>query len=238
MKITKKQFEKAQETFLEKSLSTGEKASMLSTIYSEVGAPVTSPLSGWSILFSRRVAMAFLVVVFVFSGGAYASAYSLPGDLLYPIKVGVLEPIALAARITDEAKEQYRTKLIERRAQELEILYERGALTEEKKAISERATEKYLSGAVDIEIDIAETSKVIINPVEQGVKEVVPGINSEVSTTTNGTSTPILTPEVIPTFPNSTLEEVIIESSVEPSLENQPAENGIVVPLIPETPDL
>lgn len=238
MKVTKKQFEKAQETFSQKSLPTEEKTSMLTAIYSEVGAPVASPLNGWSLLLSRRVAMACLIVLFVFSGGAYASAYSLPGDLLYPIKVDVLEPIALATRVTDEAKEQYRAKLVARRAQELEILHERGTLTEEKKEISKRATEKHLSGVVDVGVDTGEASKVIIHLVEEVVKEVIPEINGEQGTTTSGTSTPILTPEIIPTLPNPTPEEVIIETSVEPSLENQPTENGIVVPLVPEAPGL
>ncbi|MHB0865607.1 MAG: DUF5667 domain-containing protein [Minisyncoccota bacterium] len=75
-------------------------------------------------------AMAMIAILVVSSGGvAYAAEGTLPGDTLYPIKVGVLEPLRVALAITPEAKASLRMSFAEHRADEAAVLSHEGKLS-------------------------------------------------------------------------------------------------------------
>lgn len=143
--MTQEQFDKAQKTFSKKSLSDSQKQVILSNIYSQ-GAiptqPVVSPLSSYFLFFRQKAFIATAVVVLLISGTSYASAQSLPGDLLYVMKVNVLEPIGLALRFSEEAKNEYRISLLKKRVDELEELKQMGEISESSKEDSSRVTNK------------------------------------------------------------------------------------------------
>ncbi len=75
---------------------------------------------------------AMLLVVMLASGGtAYASRQSLPGDLLYPIKVSITEPLETALAVTAEAKIEAELRHSENRLQEADALANEGELNPE-----------------------------------------------------------------------------------------------------------
>lgn len=84
----------------------------------------------------------FLIVLLVGGSTTYAAAEALPGDLLYPIKVSVNEPIVGALAISSEAKAKWNATLAARRLGEAGTLALEGRLTPEARAIIEDNFEK------------------------------------------------------------------------------------------------
>lgn len=123
------------------SLTVDEKSTMLKNLsaYADVHAPVSSPFSIFSLLnnpLNRKFAYVLAsMIIAVLAGGslAYASENSLPGDLLYPIKTKIVEPIKLAIATTPEAKAKVETEIADNRLQEAETLDKTGKLTPEVK---------------------------------------------------------------------------------------------------------
>ena len=177
-KIKKEQFDMAQKKFLQATFSDSQKKAMLAHIYStdlsnygasvpnngaklsdseivkrshEYKHPVASPF--W--VFSRqKVLVATIVVIMFLSGTAYASAQSLPGDMLYKIKTDVLEPIALFVRFDEKSKNEYRAFLAQKRIDELMELEKRemSKSDAEKNGTDESVDESTID--VDLEIDL------------------------------------------------------------------------------------
>lgn len=83
-------------------------------------------------LFSPRAIVAAVVVALVGSSGgiAYAAGSSLPGDILYPVKRHVTEPIAQAVAVSPAARAETATKLANRRIDEAAELSRQGRLSE------------------------------------------------------------------------------------------------------------
>lgn len=86
--------------------------------------PVVSP---WAhLFFSKRVQASFLSVVIILGYGssvALAAEGALPGDILYPVKTRVTEPVVRLVTVSTPAEEaKFETKLLERRLEEAETL--------------------------------------------------------------------------------------------------------------------
>ena len=119
-------------------LSAQEKSAMKARIFG-VPAPVAmAPQSSPYFIFSYQflqarvlAPMMVLLVVFVGAGTAGAAQGSLPGDLLYPVKISVNEAVEVALATTPVAKAEVSAKLAERRVEEAEVLASRGELTPE-----------------------------------------------------------------------------------------------------------
>lgn len=62
-------------------------------------------------------------------GTSYAAQTALPGDRLYPVKVGVNEPLAGILKTSDAEKAQWNASLATRRLEEAEILIARGKMS-------------------------------------------------------------------------------------------------------------
>lgn len=114
-------------------LTHAEKAAMKARIFGV--APTASPVQVtrspyvfvWSATWTRALAA---VMLFVIVGGGTASAAqgTLPGDLLYPIKVSITEKVEAAIAPTAVAKAGVQVKLAERRIEEAEALAAQGRL--------------------------------------------------------------------------------------------------------------
>ncbi len=79
------------------------------------------------------IAISSLCLVLFLSGGAiFASRGSLPGGILYPLKVGVVEPIGGLMTFSPLAKVTYESGLASKRLAEAEILAGNGWLDAEK----------------------------------------------------------------------------------------------------------
>jgi hypothetical protein len=115
-----------------------EKAAMRAQIFglSGQGAPSTVHVTRSPYVFASpvwvRAFAAVLLVVFVGGGTASAAQGSLPGDLLYPVKVSINEKVESALAPDIAAKAEVQAKLAERRVEEAEALASQGRLDTEK----------------------------------------------------------------------------------------------------------
>lgn len=102
-------------------LSAEEKAAHRTTLLRHMrGAcvPVPSPYGRFSL--GARYALAVLAFIMLGAGGtAFAAEGALPGDLLYPVKLGVVEPVQLALAVTPDAKADVETSLVSERLDEI-----------------------------------------------------------------------------------------------------------------------
>lgn len=92
-----------------------------------------APPSMGVLIFMQRIftmrAFAVVLLFFVLTGGiAAASEKSLPGDLLYPVKIHVTEEIREAFAFSPKAKVEVATLRAERRLEEAEILAQKDML--------------------------------------------------------------------------------------------------------------
>lgn len=83
----------------------------------------------------QKMAFYFVIPLFIiFTSGAvaFASQDSLPNDILYPIKVKIVEPLEGALKFKQEAKATYQSNLASLRLFEAEILAKQDKLDEKK----------------------------------------------------------------------------------------------------------
>ncbi len=117
------------------SLTQEEKAVLWSTLdsYTETHQGVHQLKSVRSPYFNFRFAYAiatFLIVIL--TGGTtavFASEKALPGDILYPVKIHVSEPLKIAFAGTSEAKQQVKVSQVAERLNETETLAVQGRLS-------------------------------------------------------------------------------------------------------------
>ena len=75
----------------------------------------------------------FLIITMLAGGVSLASENSLPGDVLYPLKVSFNEEVRSALTLSGESKTDWEVRRAERRVEEAEKLAEKGKLSEEVK---------------------------------------------------------------------------------------------------------
>ncbi len=135
------------------SLTSNEKSKMLHNLsmYADMHMPVSSPVSIYSFFkqpFVRKFSYAIAtILITILTGGslAYASEASLPGDLLYPIKTNVVEPIKMSMAKDPEERAVLESEFASKRLKEAEELDKLGKLTPEfKKNIDERFNTHFL----------------------------------------------------------------------------------------------
>ncbi len=76
-------------------------------------------------------------VLVVGIGTGYASTYSMPGEILYPVKVGIVEEVVGLTRFSDSEQLEYKSKLMEKRLAEMQTLVKEKKLTELETSILE-----------------------------------------------------------------------------------------------------
>lgn len=134
-------------------LSTAERASMRANIF---GAPAPyTPARAKSpyvffFTFQRAVAFALVLVVLVGSTSAYAAGGSVPGDLLYTVKVNVNEPLRGALAVSNQAKINFHTNVAEERLKEAETLASKGRLGKDETAQIEASFDLHIAEAASI----------------------------------------------------------------------------------------
>ncbi len=116
------------------TLSEKEKAVLKLSLFEKIkrgekGNPVPTPFSRFHFvtLYSRKYFQFVLVPVLVFmllgGGVAFAAEKSLPGSILYPVKIYVNEPVArVFHRNTPEKKADFEVDLVDERLKEAEEL--------------------------------------------------------------------------------------------------------------------
>lgn len=135
-------------------------------------SPINSTfyISKFSMLnLSKAVSFALIVLIAGGSTISYASEDTLPGDTLYTVKVNFKEPIQETLAIGPEAKLGVKTKQVEKRLTEAQVLIKNNDLTPEKHKEVEMRVEKQveeisqkideLQEKGDVETILATTSK-------------------------------------------------------------------------------
>jgi len=121
--------------------------------------PVPSPFFRFAFLshtaFMKAGVLALLIISL--SGAtAYASLDSLPGDLLYGVKVNVVEKVSKLVAFSPESRARAETAQIERRIGEFEALAEKGKLTEVHTRVIEKNIDERLKNFDRNVLDIKE----------------------------------------------------------------------------------
>jgi len=134
--MNEEQFKKGIEDLKSIHLTDAEKARILKSVFA---TPIRSP-------FMRRIPVfAYvysLLLIISISGVTYTSASSLPGDVLYPIKTGVVESVLDVVNRAPEDRIVWEEEKVERRIVEAEVLAKQGRLDDKKLEGLERSIEK------------------------------------------------------------------------------------------------
>lgn len=106
---------------------------------------IRSPWFASSSRFRGKKVLSAVVLLGVVGGGtlSFAAEAALPGDVLYPVKTGINEPVHRVVLFTPQEKADWDVRLVERRLDEISKLSESNAITPEAKAIIESRLEAY-----------------------------------------------------------------------------------------------
>jgi len=133
-----KQIEKGIRGLQETQISPAEKQAILAHLMETIKDTRTAPQRSWGVFifdqfiwrqrFSQVVAVC-LILLMLSGGTLYASETALPGDLLYPIKINIMEPAGdiLAVSLSDKTKRE--VEKVSRRLSEAEKLASEGRLS-------------------------------------------------------------------------------------------------------------
>ncbi len=150
-------------------------------------SPLRSPFyfSRFTMLHMTKVLS--LVLIVLVTGGStmtLASEKTLPGDVFYTVKVNIKEPLEAKLARTPEAKLEFKTKQVEKRLTEAQILLQKNDTTPSKhKEVEDRVEQKIeeisegiatLQAEGDVATILATTSK--LEPVLQAHKEALEGV--------------------------------------------------------------
>lgn len=129
--------------------------------YTKKTNPIVSPYAN-IFGFAKAMAFVFVGVILGTTGIASASLQSLPGDILYPIKTSVVEPITGTVVATSlEQKVSYEEKLIYKRLAEIEELKEKEMLDTKRTLIAQKAIARQ-SDRLDLAIHSIEKSNAVL----------------------------------------------------------------------------
>lgn len=147
------------------TLSEEERSSMRSTLLAHIHTTTTRQAipSPWAHFFlTKRFQASVLSMIIILTYGTsatFAAEGSLPGDVLYPIKTKVIEPVKrLVIARSPEAEATFETKLLEKRLEEAEALDTKKDLNPELATIVREGIHKQNSRAKEKIIDIEKKS--------------------------------------------------------------------------------
>lgn len=154
------QFKKGIKDIRNLKLSNEERRSMYTHI---VSRPLPSPYTH-SILFifsrswvSYSIASA-LIVVLIGGSAAVAAEQSVPGDILYPIKIKVTEPARDLLIQEPATHARWESEKASRRLEEATVLAERNELTPERSRDIEKRFQEHVEGATEAFTTLASLS--------------------------------------------------------------------------------
>lgn len=103
---------------------------------------------------SYRYTMTIVLLLALLAGGgtSLAAEQALPGDILYPVKVDLVEPIRATLAVSPEAKAKWEARIAERRLEEGEALLAHANLSQETKAAIEQ---RFLVASANAKANIA-----------------------------------------------------------------------------------
>jgi hypothetical protein len=130
-------------------LLRSEKDAMKARILSHAPAPA-APTPSPYLIYIRGLAGAFALLLIVLVPATYAAQQSTPGDALYSIELGLIEPIEEAFQVDSESRVAYHTSRLEERLDELAKVKRVGAATPSVAALAENASEHAIEAHASI----------------------------------------------------------------------------------------
>lgn len=105
-----------------------------------------------SIFRTKKVIMPALLIIALFLGGGVSAAAqnTVPGDILYPVKVGITEEIRGFAALGTENKAEWEEKRAERRLREATELASRGELSAKHEAAIEKKLVAHTTRVIEL----------------------------------------------------------------------------------------
>lgn len=128
------------------NLSKKEKAEIRANLLVRMGADgcqINKRSSIFKFIKPMPIFASLLVMAMLGGGVSFAAENSLPGEVLYPIKVKINEEVRATLALSGEAKADWEARRAERRLEELEKLAVAGKLNPEVKAKIEANFEKH-----------------------------------------------------------------------------------------------
>ena len=112
-------------------------------------ATAVETVSIWAQLHAHALRAGFAVFIALVgtSGIALASENTLPGDMLYPVKIGFVEPLETAMLVDAKSRATWNSILAERRLAEAAMLASNGALTEQNRILLQDQFELHVDRA-------------------------------------------------------------------------------------------
>ncbi len=128
----------------------------------------------------KKVTLIGVGIAVLFGGTAFAAEQSLPGDMLYPVKTRIVEPLIKTTKFSAEAKAAYETRLREKRAEEKQELAEKENTNKEETVRKEEDIETSTTTETTKEKDITNNSEIEINAsttvISEPLEEIVPPV--------------------------------------------------------------
>ncbi|OHA46700.1 MAG: hypothetical protein A3A80_02465 [Candidatus Terrybacteria bacterium RIFCSPLOWO2_01_FULL_44_24] len=103
-------------------------------------------VSNWHVLFTAKPVALFLSIILILTGStslSFAAENSLPGEILYPVKVNIIEEVRSALASSTETKAKWESERMAVRLEEAEALANNGQLTPKLRAEIEYNFEKH-----------------------------------------------------------------------------------------------
>ncbi len=186
--------------------------------------PMKSPYGAWSFGFNfRAVGIAVLALLVASTGVSFAAENTLPGDLLYSVKINVNEEVHGALITGSTAKMDWEKDRVVRRVEETETLIKTNKFTPERKVQAEAALKTQIETFATA---AAETSVTHPNAVIAATAELEPALKvhqdiiADLTSSADNVSTPAETETILTTVAagiaaTSAQESVAIESTSE-----------------------
>lgn len=151
-------------TLHSEKLSSSEREAMRAVIIEKMNAyPLRVPRRmglSMSVRQKRAAGYALASLVAIFSSASYAAASSLPGDVLYPVKINVNERIEGALSVSPKASAEFAQKQMARRALEAEALAKEHRLDDVKKDQLAEETRTHVDAYTDAKAKIENKGRV------------------------------------------------------------------------------
>lgn len=138
---------KAKGVTLTKTEKIHGRARLLAMIRGVEAVALPAVRHSWTFRLARPIMAGFLITAILGGGVSFASENSLPGDLLYPIKVSVNEEVRAALAVNDESKADWEARRAERRFEEAVRLAAEERLDDKLEASVEEAIERHAKKA-------------------------------------------------------------------------------------------
>src|SRR3989344_2099616 len=142
--LFKQSMRQARQERLSSDQKTAIRQSILNFISNNpVRTKIETRTNSWLTIFNYKLnyistmALLLLITVLVSGGVAVGAEKALPGDILYPVKIGINEEVQGWLSVSEEAKSHWEVERAQRRLEEAEVLASRGNLNTEIRAVIE-----------------------------------------------------------------------------------------------------